>query len=223
MTTGFLWCLFSVWGCFIEVSVFLGCPSPGLLAERSGFCQVFLSLCLLLFQDCCFLGHSVWNVWGRCPENSLCVLPCVPRSLIGLPSLYLLELTYLFHIQSQVILAVLNGKNRGKSVYSIFTKLKAPGGDSSLLSLIFVFCWIVRLQWACTALIIKQNTCLQLSSPSSPKHLLFIKIFVIFPLGITLWMVSFWEMKAKLSSLWLLLFKTEDIPRYYFPSSITEL
>ena len=52
-------------GYFMEVSAFLGCPSPGPLVERSGFCQGFLCLCLLLFPDCWLLWHSVWDVWGR--------------------------------------------------------------------------------------------------------------------------------------------------------------
>lgn len=62
-------------------------PLPWSVGKEISFCQAFLSLCLLLFQDCCFLWRFIWNMWGRGPENSLCVFPCVPRSLVGLPSL----------------------------------------------------------------------------------------------------------------------------------------
>lgn len=74
VTTGFLWCLFSVWGCFIAVSVFLGCPSPGLLAERS----VFVRSSFL--RACCYFKIAVFSgiPSGICEaeaQKTPCVLP----------------------------------------------------------------------------------------------------------------------------------------------------
>ena len=58
VTTSFLWHLFSVWGCFIAISVFLGCPSPGLLAEKSAFVRLSFLCAYCYFKIAVFSSIS---------------------------------------------------------------------------------------------------------------------------------------------------------------------
>lgn len=114
----------------MEVSVFLGCPSPGPLVARSGFCQVFFVCAYFCFQIANFSGIQSGMYEAEKKPRELIMCPSLGPKVLGWPAFSPPFRIYLFisYLMSR-FLSVLNGKNREKFVYSIFTKVEVPGGD----------------------------------------------------------------------------------------------